>query len=94
MLVIRDSQMKEMAKARPDSQMQVPCQDSATWIEVRLSDEDGNPVSFAKYRIQLPDFSVMEGALNDQGSIRFDGIVPGQAVVEFPEIDGREWKPQ
>lgn len=94
MLTIRDSQMKAMAKAKPDQQMQVPCQNTATWIEVSLSDEDGNPMSGAEYRIQLPDYSIRQGALNEEGKVRFDGIVPGQAVVEFPEIDGREWRPK
>jgi len=86
--------MKEIAKARRDQQMQVPCPNTATWIEVCLSDEDGNPMSGAEYRIQLPDCSIRLGALDEQGKVRFDGIVPGQAVVEFPEIDGREWRPK
>jgi protocatechuate 3,4-dioxygenase beta subunit len=94
MLTIRDSQMQAMAKALPGKQTIQPCNDTATWIEVRLSDEDGNAMAGAKYRIQLPDFSIMEGALDDEGKVRFDGIVPGQSLIDFPGIDGREWRPR
>ena len=94
MLEIRDSQMNEMARAMPGTQMTLPCKDTATWIDVRLSYDDGKPVAGAKYRIQLPDSSILEGALDDEGKVRIEGIVPGQAVIEFPVIDAREWKPK
>jgi hypothetical protein len=73
--------------------MTQPCPDEATWIEVRLVDQDMNPVPGAKYRIQLPDSSIEEGVLDDQGRARFEQIIPGQAQVQFPEYDGREWAP-
>jgi hypothetical protein len=94
MLTIRDSQMQNMAQAAPGTQMIQPCDKTATWIEVRLTDEDGNPCVGASYRIQLPDSSIMLGALDDEGKVRFEQIVPGQAEIAFPEIDGREWKPK
>ena len=94
MLAVRDSQMKQMARANPGTQMTLPCGNTATWIDVRLLYPDGRPVAGAKYRVELPDSSIQEGTLDDEGKVRFDGIVPGQAVIEFPGLDGREWKPR
>jgi len=94
MLTIRDSQMQDMAESSPNTPMIQPCDKTKSWIEVHLVDEDGNPVAGAHYKIQLPDSSIMDGSLDDQGKVRFDGIVPGTAIISFPDIDGREWKPQ
>ena len=74
--------------------MIVPCKDEATWIAIRLSDEAGNPVPGAKYCLHMPDFSIMEGALGSEGKARVDGIVPGQASIEFPEFCNPDWKPR
>jgi type VI secretion system secreted protein VgrG len=73
--------------------MTQPCPDAATWIEVQLLDDDGNPVAGAKYCVELPDYSIRKGALDAQGKVRFDQIVPGEAKIQFPELDAREWKP-
>jgi hypothetical protein len=94
MLTIRDSQMQAMAAASPNTRLMQPCPDKATWIEVVLLDQGGEVVPGEKYQIKLPDGSLMEGALDDKGKVRFDSIVPGQATISFPEIDGREWSPQ
>lgn len=82
-----------MADASPGSQMVIPCPDEKTWIEVRLVDQDGNPLKGYKYRVRLPDSSLMEGALDADGKVRFDGIVPGQASITFPDFDAAEWQP-
>ncbi len=71
----------------------VPVRPIANWIEIRLVDQDGNPVAQARYEIRLPDGNINQGALDENGSARFDGIKPGQAAVRFPEIDAREWWP-
>ena len=94
MLKVRKSQMQGMGESAPGQQMVQPCDKTATWIEVRLTDEDGNPSAGERYRIVLPDSSVMEGALDEEGKARFEQIVPGKAQITFPEIDGREWKPK
>ena len=93
-LTIRNSQMQAMGAASPNTQVTQPCPNDATWIEVVLLDQDGVVVPGEKYHIQLPDGSQMDGTLDDQGKVRFDSIVPGQAIITFPEIDGREWSPQ
>jgi hypothetical protein len=40
--------------------MMQPCPEDATWIEVRLVDQDGTAMPGEKYRIRLPDSSLME----------------------------------
>lgn len=64
-----------------------------TWIEIKLKDDEGNPVPYAPYRIKLPDGTIMEGSLDGDGSARVDGIDPGSAQVSFPDIDANDWKP-
>ena len=65
----------------------------ATWIEVQLLDENGKPVPNAKYQVELSDGSTRSGTLNQQGSVRFEDIDPGDCQVSFPEIDANEWNP-
>jgi hypothetical protein len=64
-----------------------------TWIAVQLIDDRGDPVPNAAYKVTLPDGSVMTGSTDDQGSVRFDEIDPGDCLVSFPEIHAKEWKP-
>jgi type VI secretion system secreted protein VgrG len=63
-----------------------------SWIEIELVDEEGKPVPGEKYRITLPDgATVAEGTLDEKGFARVDGIDPGQAKVEFPDLDETCW---
>lgn len=64
-----------------------------TWVAVQLIDDRGDPVPNAAYKVTLPDGSVMTGSLDDEGSVRFDEIDPGDCLVSFPEIHAKEWKP-
>lgn len=93
MLTVRKDQLQSMAKARPNTTLVAPCPADATWIEVVLVDQDGSPVANEKYHITLPDGSIQEGTLDQNGAVRFDSIVPGDAEISFPEIDAKEWKP-
>jgi len=63
-----------------------PCK-QACWIEVQLLDSEDQPVPREPYWMQLPDRAVREGKLNDQGSVRFDGIPCGVCLVRFPRFD-------
>ena len=65
-----------------------------TWVEIRLVDDDGNPVAGAKYQLKITDGSVREGSLDDDGRCRVNGIDPGSCTVWFPDYDGREWRPR
>lgn len=60
------------------------------WIEVALRDPAGDPVRFARYRIELPDGTVSEGALDAAGNARVAGLdAAGTCKISFPQLDGR-----
>lgn len=63
------------------------------WIEVALKDPAGRPVRFARYRIELPDGSTSEGALDAAGVARVAGLdAAGACKISFPRLDGRALK--
>jgi hypothetical protein len=90
MLTIRERQMTAMANARPGERVVAPCR--PTWIEFRLLDPSDRPVPGEEYRVRLADGALMEGSLNEEGRVRFEGILAGQCQICFPAIDGGEWK--
>ena len=64
-----------------------------SWIEIRLVDKTGKPVPGERYRIILPDGSVVaEGTLDSNGRARVDGIDPGSCKVTFPGLDADAWE--
>jgi hypothetical protein len=63
-----------------------------TWIEIRLVDQDGEPVAGAAYRLRITDGSVREGKLGAEGSVRVPGLEPGTCEVSFPEFDAGAWR--
>src|SRR5262249_35905861 len=93
MLSIRESQMNKMAEETASEQMIQPCDNTRTWIEIRLIDKDGDPVPGERYRLRLPDYAIMEGVLDEEGKARYDGILPGTCLVQFPGLDAKEWRP-
>jgi uncharacterized protein (DUF2345 family) len=62
------------------------------FVEIVLKDEENQPVAGEKYQVKLPDGSVAEGTLDQNGYARVDGIDPGQAEIKFPELDQESWK--
>lgn len=62
-----------------------------TFIEIELVDEDGNAVAGEFYEITLPDGSVADGQLDDNGRARVDGIDPGSCQITFPDLDKDAW---
>jgi type VI secretion system secreted protein VgrG len=66
-----------------------------SWIEIKLVDEDGEPVPGEAYRVTLPDGeTVAEGTLDDKGYARVEGFEPGQCQVTFPNLDESVWEPK
>lgn len=64
------------------------------WIEIKLIGEDGNPIPWEEYRIQLPDGQVVRGYLDENGLARVDNIEnPGQCTVTFVDLDKEAWEP-
>lgn len=90
---VRTAQMQQMADAEPGKPVVKPCADTAAWIEFRLVDVDGDPVPGERYAVRLPDQSLRLGRLDREGKVRFEGILPGEATISFPGIDGEEWWP-
>lgn len=58
---------------------------SSSFIEITVVDSRGEPICGRPYRLHMPDGSVREGRLGDDGTIRFDGIDPGLCTLELPE---------
>ena len=69
-----------------------PCAKPLTWVEFRLLDMEGNPVSGKRYRAKLPGGAVKEGSLDQSGRVRFDGIEPGTATISYLEYDQEAWE--
>ena len=63
-----------------------------SWIEIEMVDEEDLPVSGMGYRITLPDGSVAEGTLDENGFARVEGIVPGTCQITFPSLDKEAWE--
>lgn len=70
--------------------------DETTWIAIRLVDESDppKPVPFKRYRIELPDYSVREGRLDQNGQAKIVGIDSGMCQVTFLDHDASEWRAQ
>jgi len=66
-----------------------PC--PLVWIEIKLEDEEGQPVPGERYRIEHKDGSVTEGVLGADGTARLDGIQRGDCKITFPEMDRRAY---
>jgi len=64
-----------------------PPEEETHFLELELLSEDDppEPIAFAKYVVELPNGSVVEGYLNAEGKARLDGIPPGECKVTFPE---------
>jgi type VI secretion system secreted protein VgrG len=64
-----------------------------SWIEIKLLDEDNEPVPGERYQVTLPDGeTVAEGTLDGHGFARVEGFEPGQCQVSFPDLDKSVWE--
>ncbi len=63
-----------------------------SWVEIELVDDEGLPVAFEPYRVQLPNGQTIEGTLDGRGQARIEGIDPGNCKVTFPDRDAKDWK--
>jgi len=65
-----------------------PDKDKKSWIDIKLVDKEGNPISGQKYKVILPDGeTAAEGTLDDKGYARVDGLDPGKCKIIFPGLD-------
>jgi hypothetical protein len=63
-----------------------------SWVEFELADDEGLPVAFEPYQVELPDGSKLEGKLDGKGQARIEGIDPGSCKISFPSRDAKDWK--
>jgi hypothetical protein len=62
------------------------------WIEIELTDEQGNPVANEKFTLYLPDGSVKKGRLDENGEANIESTEPGDATIDFPQLDTNSWQ--
>jgi hypothetical protein len=70
-----------------------PAKEEKTFVLIELVDDADppQPVAYEKYRIELPDYSVREGMLDQNGRAEISGIDPGQCKVTFPNLLREDW---
>jgi hypothetical protein len=56
------------------------------WIEINLSEKDGNPVADEDYELTYADEGKKKGKLDKQGNAKVEDISPGKVTVEFPNL--------
>jgi hypothetical protein len=65
-----------------------------SWIEFELFDDEGVPVPFEPYTVELADGSMIEGNLDAVGRARIEGINPGTCKISYPKLDKDSWEPK
>ncbi|MCK6590998.1 MAG: type VI secretion system tip protein VgrG [Polyangiaceae bacterium] len=80
--------------SNPEPPEEPVVEEPVTWVEIVLltSLEPLQPVPFARYRVELPDGSVREGQLDENGRARIENVAPGVCRVSFPDIDPNDFR--
>ena len=63
------------------------------FIIVELVGETGDPIPNELCRLTLPDGSIVERETNSQGRLEEYGILEGDCMIEFPNLDQDAWAP-
>ena len=58
------------------------------WIEIKLEDQDGNPLKDVSYQIKLPDGKNKDGKLDSTGYAKVEDVPPGKYEIKFEDIKG------
>lgn len=64
----------------------------ASWIEIELVDEAGQPWPNEPYEITAPDGQVIRGALDSNGLARVNVANPGACRISFCNLDAAAWE--
>ena len=62
------------------------------WIEIEIVYDDGTPYD-GNCHVQLPSGAETDGAPDEDGVVRIDGLLPGSCRVSFPDLDASVWDP-
>ena len=79
-------------QAEPEEKQEEEQEKKTSWIEIELVGEDNKPIPGEKYRITLPDDSVAEGTLDENGLARVEGFEKGTCKVCFSNLDKEAWE--
>jgi len=83
---------KTYTAAETHNEASEEAQKEKSWIEIKLVDENNDPVPGERYRIELPDGKFAEGTLDHNGFARVNRIKPGTCKVTFPRLDKDAWE--
>jgi hypothetical protein len=62
------------------------------WIEILLVGQDDSPIPYEDYKVVLPDGTVVNGCLDQNGSARLQQIASaGDCQISFPKLDQDAW---
>ena len=78
--------------AETHSETSEEAQEEKSWIEIKLVDENNDPVPGERYRVETPDGKISEGTLDQNGFARVNHIKPGTCKVTFPKLDKDAWE--
>jgi hypothetical protein len=80
------------AAASDSEREQAEDEKKSSWIEIEMIGEDDKPIAGEKYQITLPDGTVDEGTLDQNGWARVDGFEEGSCKITFPKLDQKAWE--
>lgn len=64
------------------------CEPPPAWIEIQLSDEDGNPVANQAYLITDAKGEQSSGTTDANGIAKVSSLGEGMCDIQFPELEG------
>jgi len=83
---------KTYSAAETHNEASEEAQQEKSWIEIKLVDENNDPVPGERYKIELPNGKFAEGTLDQNGFARVNGVKPGTCKVTFPNLDKDAWE--
>jgi type VI secretion system secreted protein VgrG len=83
---------KTYSAAETHNEASEEAQQEKSWIEIKLVDENNDPVPGERYRIELPGGKIAEGTLDQNGFAKVNRIKPGTCKVTFPRLDKDTWE--
>ena len=83
---------KTYSAAETHNEASEEAQQEKSWIEIKLVDENNDPVPGERYRIEMPDGKIAEGSLDQNGYAKVNRIKPGTCKVTFPKLDKDAWE--
>jgi phage protein D len=60
-------------------------------VDIRLVDDAGKPIPGERYEVTLPDGTTIDGAVDDAGRARLEGLPRGNYKVTFPRLSSDAW---